>query len=578
MYACAVGITVANMALPWLLGSAVDKVSVAFEGGSAAEGSTLILATLILVMGFVGGALATLEGILEESVSQRVVHGLRNRFYDHVQNLSFGFHDRHATGDLVSRGIRDVNSVRHFISLGLVGIPFYSLTYLAIAAILLWLDWRLGLIAISLTPLLLAVSEFARRNLTPVWLNVGRKSGELSTALQQALTGIRVVKAFDAGEFEKRKFNVKSREVADLTVRGARLYVSYFSFLNFAFLVLLGMVMWYGGSRVISTHMSYGDLSRFLLYVLLMMEPVRFAERIIHHYAQGVSSGQRLFEIMDTESPVQESDIAIEMPRAGGHVTFENVRFRYDDGGLVLKGIDIDVEPGKVVALLGSPGSGKSSLVNLLPRFYDVSSGRITIDGIDIRNVTLESLRRNVGIVQQNAFLFSTSIGENIGYGREDASLAEIAQAARIAQLEDFIQSLEDGYETIVGERGVTLSGGQRQRVSIARALLRDPPVLILDDATSSVDALTEELFLKAMESAMRGRTTFVIAHRLNTVHRADEIIVLKEGEISERGTHDELYALNGMYRQIYDLQIRPQHEVMLEFDVSIPVVEDESA
>ena len=576
-YACAASVTLVNLAIPWLVGSAVDKVSVAFEGGSVPEGTILIMAALFLVMGFLGGVLATLQYGLEAFLSLRVMYDLRNEFYDHVQNLSFGFHDRHATGDLMSRGIRDVESVGFFIGTGLIGIPFYSLIYLSIAAILLWLDWRLGLIAIGFTPLLLAVSEFARRHLTRIWLIVGQKSGELSTVLQQTLTGVRVVKAFAAGEFETRKFNVKSGEVADLTVRGARLYSSYFSFLNFAFLVLTGLVMWHGGARVISAQMSYGDLSRFLLYVLFLLEPVRFSEQLIRSYAEGVSGGQRLFEIIDTESPVQESDKAVEMPRARGHLVFENVSFCYDDSRLVLKGIDIDVEPGKVVALMGAPGSGKSSLVNLIPRFYDVSAGRIAIDGTDITDFTLESLRRNVGIVQQDVFIFSTSIRKNIGYGRGDASMAEIVEAARVAQLDDFVQSLEDGYDTIVGERGVTLSGGQRQRLSIARALLLDPPVLILDDATSSVDAVTEELFRKAMESAMQGRTNFVIAHRLNTVHRADQIIVLKEGEILERGTHDELYAVNGIYRQIYELQLRPQHDVMLEFDVSIPVVKGES-
>ena len=304
-----------------------------------------------------------------------------------------------------------------------------------------------------------------------------------------------------------------------------------------------------------------------------MLEPVRFAEQLIRGYAQGVSGGQRLFEIIDTRSPVHEYAEGVEMPRVRGHIAFENVSFSYEDDRPVLRGIDIDAEPGKLVALLGAPGSGKSSLVNLIPRFYDVSSGRITINGDDIRNFTLESLRRNVGIVQQDAFLFSTSIRENIGYGAESASIADVVKAAEVAQLDDFVRGLEDGYETMVGERGVTLSGGQRQRLSIARALLADPPVLILDDATSSVDAETEELFRQAMESAMRGRTTFVVAHRLNTVLRADQIIVLKEGEVAERGTHSELYAENGIYRQIYELQLRPQHDVMLEFNVSIPVV-----
>ena len=280
---------------------------------------------------------------------------------------------------------------------------------------------------------------------------------------------------------------------------------------------------------------------------------------------------------MDAKSPVQESGDAVEMQRVRGHVVFTNVSFTHSDGKSVLKGIDIDAKPGTVVALLGAQGSGKSSLVNLIPRFYDVSLGAIAIDGKDIRDLTLESLRRNIGVVQQDPFLFSDSIRENIAFGVENASCADVVKAARIAQLDDFAQSLPDGYDTIIGERGMTLSGGQRQRLSIARAMLLDPPMLILDDATSSVDAETEDLFRRAMESAMRGRTTFVVAHRLNTVLSADQIMVLEGGIVSERGTPDELYAANGKYRQIYELQLRPQHDVMLEFDISIPVMKGEN-
>ena len=576
-YACAVVVTAVNVAIPWLVGSAIDETTLALEGGTSPEGAILVVVSLLVATGALGGMLATVQYVLEGFLSMRVMYILRNQFYDHVQNLSFGFHDRHATGDLMSRGMRDVAHVGFFIATSLIGIPFYSLMYMAIAAVLFLLDWRLALMAIGLTPLLLVVSEFARRHVTDFWLSIGQKAGELSTVLQQSLTGVRVVKAFAAGDFEVRKFDTKSGEIADLTVRGARLFASYFSFLNFAFLALTGLVMWYGGSRVIGAQMSYGDLSRFLLYVLFLLEPVRFSEQLIRGYAQGISSGKRLFDIMDAKSPVQESGDAVEMQRVRGHVVFTSVSFTHSDGKSVLKGIDIDAKPGTVVALLGAQGSGKSSLVNLIPRFYDVSSGAIAIDGKDIRDLTLESLRRNIGVVQQDPFLFSDSIRENIAFGVENASCADVVKAARIAQLDDFVQSLPDGYDTIIGERGMTLSGGQRQRLSIARAMLLDPPMLILDDATSSVDAVTEDLFRRAMESAMRGRTTFVVAHRLNTVLSADQIIVLESGIVSERGTPDELYAANGKYRQIYELQLRPQHDVMLEFDVSIPVMKGEN-
>ena len=290
---------------------------------------------------------------------------------------------------------------------------------------------------------------------------------------------------------------------------------------------------------------------------------------VVNAYARAASAGERMFEILDAESPVSESSEAKVMSRRKGHVIFKDVNFSYAGGNQVLNNVNIEAKPGEVIALLGGPGSGKSSLVNLLPRFYDVTQGSITIDGDDIRDFTLKSLRQNIGMVQQDVFLFTTTLKENISYGRESASLEEIEKASKIAQMDEFIQALDEGYETHVGERGSTLSGGQRQRMSIARAVLLDPPVLILDDSTSSVDAQTEDQIKQAMASVMEGRTTFVIANRLSTVHSADSIMVLDKGKIVERGTHSELLALNGKYREIYELQLRPQEEVMREIEVS---------
>ncbi len=304
----------------------------------------------------------------------------------------------------------------------------------------------------------------------------------------------------------------------------------------------------------------------------LLALPIRHAGMLVNNFARAFSAGQRLFEIMDYRSDVQESPGAGDLPMVRGHVRFEDVSLRYGDGPLVVKDIEIDAKPGTLVALLGAPGSGKSSLVHLLPRFYDLAAGLITIDGVDIKETTLKSLRRNIGIVQQDVFLFTASLSENIAYGRPSATMDEIVAAAKVAQMHDFIEDLEEGYDTKIGERGSTLSGGQRQRMSIARAVLLDPPVLILDDATASVDASTEERIRKAMESVMSGRTTFVIAHRLSTLFKADEILVMDEGRIVERGTHASLLAHGGVYRRIYDLQLRPQEEVMMEFDIPDPV------
>jgi ATP-binding cassette subfamily B protein len=318
-------------------------------------------------------------------------------------------------------------------------------------------------------------------------------------------------------------------------------------------------------------YLTLGELAQFIIYMQILAMPVRMAGWLVNSYARAASAGQRLFEILDAESPVREPPNALDMRRTRGHVRFDRVSFGYQSGPPVLKDISFEVKPGQVIALLGVPGSGKSTIVNLIPRFYDASSGRITIDGTDVRDVSLASLRSNIGIVQQDVFLFTTTIGENIAYGRQDASIDEIVQAAKVAQLQEFIEGLELGLDTLIGERGSTLSGGQRQRLSIARAVLLDPSVLILDDSTSSVDAETEDQIRKAMESVMQGRTTFVIAHRLSTVHRADQILVLSDGEIAERGTHQELLAMGGLYREIYELQLRPQEEVMR--DVEAPVL-----
>jgi len=332
------------------------------------------------------------------------------------------------------------------------------------------------------------------------------------------------------------------------------------------------VILLFGGWRVINGHIGYGELAQFILYMQILSMPVRMAGFMVNSYARAASAGQRLFEILDTESPVSEQSEAKKMSRAHGHVRFDSLTFSYNGSAPVLRNVSFEVEPGQSIALLGPPGSGKSTIVNLIPRFYDVSPGSIMIDGTDIREMTLSSLRHNVGLVQQDVFLFSTSIRENISYGRTGASMDEIVEAAKVAQLHDYIESLEHGYDTVIGERGATLSGGQRQRLSIARAVLLDPPILVLDDSTSSVDANTEEKIRKAMELVMRDRTTFVIAHRLGTVHSADQILVMRDGEVVERGAHPDLIARGGLYKEIYDLQLRPHSEVMRDMEIPVPV------
>ena len=571
-YACMAGATAAYLLLPKFIGDAIDRIADSFNDGEASEGAILWIALTILGLFAVRGILSFGQTYLGESLSQVVAYDIRNKFFNHVQHLSFGFHDRHHTGNLMSRAITDVDNVRMFINLGLIRTPYFLSLFIIVAIILLSLDWQLGLLSISFMPLVAFRSAVIRLKMQQVWLRVQEKMADLNTVLQENLTGVRVVKAFASEEHEESKFDLKNIDVADEMVEAERLHAVNYSFTLFAFHVALGLILWLGGWQVINGHMGYGELAQFIIYMQILAMPVQMTGWVVNAYARAASAGQRLFEILDTETPVQASVSAREMSRAKGHVRFENVGFSYDSGLPVLKNVSFEVEPDNVIALLGSPGSGKTTIVNLIPRFYDVASGRVTIDGTDTREVTLASLRRNIGSVQQDVFLFTTSLRENIAYGRPDASMDEIVRAAKVAQLHEFVDSLDQGYDTIIGERGSTLSGGQRQRLAIARAVLLDPPVLILDDSTSSVDAKTEDLIRKAMESVMRGRTTFVIAHRLSTVHKADMILVLEDGEIAEQGTHQELLALGGLYRQIYELQLRPQEEVMREIEAPLLV------
>ena len=577
-YTCMVGATVAYLFLPKLIGDAINQVAELFATGEYSESTIVSIVLVILGISILRGALAYGQTYYGEALSQAVSYDIRNDFYDHVQHLSFKFHDRNHTGNLMSRAITDVENIRMFINMGLVRSPYFLGLFIVVAIILLMMDWRLGLLSVSFMPVVALYSAKVRLRMRQIWLRVQQTMAELNAVLQENLTGMRVVKAFASEEYEAEKFDSRSVDVASESVKAERLRSLSASIVLFAFQVSLGLILWFGGMRVINGNMSYGELAQFILYMQILAMPVRMSGWLVNSYARAASAGERLFEILDAESPVTEALNASQMARVRGHVRFEKLSFYYDDGVPVLKNIDLDVEPGKVVALLGAPGSGKSTIVNLIPRFYDVTSGRLTIDGIDIRDVTLPSLRSNIGVVQQDVFLFTSSLRDNIAYGRHDAPLEEITEAAKVAQLHDFIESLENGYETVIGERGATLSGGQRQRLSIARAVLLDPPILILDDSTSSVDANTEDLIHKAIEAVMRGRTTFVIAHRLSTVHKANTIVVLEDGEIVEQGTHQELLARGGFYREIYELQLRPQEEVMREIDAPVLVREEASS
>ena len=570
-YLCTAGAVASYVVLPRYFGKAIDAIAIPLEKGESVNNDLLISSILvILILSVIRGVLSYGQTYLAESLSQFVSYDLRNDFYDKVQHQSFAFHDKHHTGNLMSRAITDVENIRMFINMGVVRAPYFISLFVIVAVILTSINWQLGLISAGFMPIVAFYTSHVRLKMRNMWLISQQKMAELSIILQENFSGMRVVKAFASEDHEELRFDGKSTEVADSFIKAEQLRASSMSFMLFTFLVTLALVLFFGGKQVIDGNMTPGELAQFVFYLQILALPVRMAGWVVNAYARAASAGERMFEILDSESPVREKVRARNMSRRKGKVVFENVSFSYSDDqdSLVLDNINIEANPGEVIALLGAPGSGKSTLVNLLPRFYDVTSGRVLLDDDDIRDFDLKSLRENIGMVQQDVFLFTTTLRDNIRYGMEDASQEDIEQAASVAQMDQFIDSLDDGYDTYVGERGSTLSGGQRQRMSIARAVLLDPPLLILDDSTSSVDAQTEDEIKQAMRSVMAGRTTFVIANRLSTVHSADKIIVLDEGRIIEEGTHEELLLMEGKYREIYELQLRPQDEVMREIDI----------
>ena len=553
-----------SVATPWIIKTAIDV------GLAQSDPSILIVSgVLVILAALFRGACGFAQTYLGEYLSQAVAYDIRNAIYDHLQRISYAYHDRQQTGQLMSRATADVEAVRMFIFMGALRFVFIAVMILASCCLLLSLNWRLTALVFAILPIVGFRALSTSIQLRPQWRAIQEAIAALGTILQENFSGVRVVKAFGREEFEERKYGAKAQEVRLLNYNANRIQSFNSSLLSFIQVVIIAVVLWYGGSEVIAGQLTLGGLVAFTAYLTMLTMPVRALGWMANVFARAISSGERIFEILDTQSAVQERPDAVELTDVQGLVRFEDVSFAYDRPvadsltafSPVLRHVDIAAQPGQVIALLGATGSGKSTVVNLIPRFYDVTGGRITIDGIDVRDVALVSLRRNVGIVHQDVFIFSDTIRNNIAYGAVGASQQDIEVAAKTARLHEYIVGLPQGYETWVGERGITLSGGQKQRLAIARTLLTDPKVLILDDSTSSVDMETEYLIQQALATLMVGRTTFVIAQRLRTVLHADTIVVLDDGEIAERGTHRELLEQGGLYREIYDLQLRGQEE-----------------
>jgi len=540
---------------PMLIRFAVDEVYQAGRWhllGWVALG--LLLATILR------SAFGYLERIGMEWIAQRTIYDLRNAIYHHLQSLSFSFYDQAQTGELMSRAVADVEMLRRFLSFGILRLTSSTLTLILVMTLLLMMDVRLALVSMASIPLLvIAVWRFAT-TVRPRYRQIQEQLGVITSVLQEAIAGVRVVRAFAQEERESERFRRENWRYLDLSIATVRLWALYFPLMTFLGGLGSTVVLWYGGRRVIGGELSIGAMVAFQALLMQLIMPIRMLGWLVNMASQAAAAGQRVYAILDTQSDVRDKPNAVELARPSGHVRFNRVSFSYNNGNVpVLSDVSIDAKPGETVALLGATGSGKSTVINLIPRFYDITAGSITIDGRDVRDVTLKSLRANIGMVLQETFLFSASLRDNIAYGRPSVGEQELIAAAKVAQIHDFIVSLPEGYDTLIGERGIGLSGGQKQRVAVARALLMDPRVLILDEATSSVDSETELAMQRALQAVMHNRTVFVIAQRLSTVRRAHQIIVLHEGRIAEQGTHATLLAQSGIYREIYELQFRQQ-------------------
>ena len=552
-YLTLLGILAINILTPQLIRSIIDR------GIGAGDRNLLAVAVAgLLGLALVKGLLTYLQGMWSETASQNVAYDLRNEIQRKLTLLSFSYHDQAETGELLSRAIQDVERIRFLTGRATLRIIEAMLMLVGTAGVLLWMNTSLGLLIILTMPFLVQRALAFGRRYRPLSLKIQQQLAQLTMRVEQTIRGSQVVKAFAQEEAEIERFSQVNEGWFDLSAYASRLQA-----INVPLLFLIAnigtvFIVWYGGRLVIQGTLSLGELVAFIAYLGQLVDPVRRLGMIIPAVAMAGSAAERVFEILDSISDVNDQPGAVEIPTLKGRVEFQDVSFGYGNR-TILHRIHLTARPGEVIALLGPTGSGKSSLVNLVPRFYDPSSGKVCVDGYDVRSVTLHSLRSQIGIVLQESVLFAGTIRENLVFGRPDCPEEAMIAAAQAAQIHDWIVQMPEGYQTPVGERGATLSGGQKQRLAIARALLMDPRILILDDALASVDADTERRIQLALTTLMRGRTTFVIAHRVSTLRMADQILVLEHGRIAARGSHETLMRESELYREIYHYQMQPE-------------------
>ncbi len=544
----AVGSQAAAMAIAYLTATALAQAIHA-----KSSHALYTVAGLVLAVGAARAIFMAGRRLISGRQALGVEFDMRNALYAKLLKLSFGFYDRHQTGQLLSRATIDLQTVRFFLGYGLIFFFQNVLMVVGATALMFAVNWRLALVATAITPLIVVFAYRYSSVSHPVLRDVQQKMADVATVAEENIVGVHVVKSFAQEPNELRKFADRSERVFERSIDANKQRALYIPLLSFLPLIMQAGVLFVGGRMVAHGTLDFKPFFFFNVLVVMLVMPLHMLGMWIGQSQRATASGERIFEVMDEPEEISDRPDADDMPPGEGRVRYEHVSFEYAPGRRVLQNIDLELEPGRTVALIGHTGSGKTTLASLVPRFYDATEGRITIDGVDVRDVKLQSLRRELGIVSQDPFLFSASVRENIGFGRPDATDEEIVRAATLAQAHEFIDELPDSYDTVIGERGITLSGGQRQRLAIARALIMEPRILILDDATASVDATTEARIRLGLREAMKGRTTIIIAHRLSTISLADELVVLDGGRIVGRGTDEELLQTNPVYRDIHE-------------------------
>ena len=549
---CTIMAAAGNLYIPWIIKDMIDEV-LADKNGTMLN----CIAASIIAIFVVRGLFWYGQNYLMSYVGQSVIIDIRAAVFKKLQRLSVSFYDKNKTGTIMSYVTNDVNALQSAMVENTIEMITEGFILIGSVVAMIYLDWRLTLFTVCTFPVVLWFMEFFGKKIRKTGGRIQECTADITSVLQESVASARVIKSFVREDYEVDRFDVENRANFRANMKNAQLMATLTPVVELVAAIGVTMIIWYGGNNVINGTITAGSLVAFLTYAVNISNPIKRLTRVIGNIQKALAAAQRVFMIIDMPEEIAESRDAKQLPEVSGKVEFQNVSFAYDDKGNVITDLSFSVKPGEVIAIVGPSGAGKSTIANLLPRFYDVNKGDIKIDGHSVREVTLDSLREQVGIVPQETMLFNGSVYNNILYGRLDATKEEIEAAAKAANAHDFIMQLTDGYETKLGDRGVNLSGGQRQRIAIARAILKNPRILILDEATSALDTESERVVQEALDRLMVGRTSFVIAHRLSTVKNADKILVLEKGNLVESGTHDELLALDGLYAHLYKIQYR---------------------